>query len=93
MRFIGLLALFACFTMPAHAQYTTNSKTTASTEKTQPAAQQRSTYQARPARQQAPAARFRPAVQPATTAADDGEGDSDMPSFEAFKRQIGRAHV
>lgn len=86
MRFIGLLALFACFTMPAHAQYTTNSKTTASTEKTQPAAQQRSTYQVRPARQQAPAARFRPAVQPATTAADDGEGDSDMPSFEAFKR-------
>ncbi|HBO59606.1 MAG TPA: hypothetical protein DD624_06845 [Alphaproteobacteria bacterium] len=94
MRFIGLLALLACFTMPAHAQYTTNSKTTASTVKTQPAAQQqRPAYQARPAQatqQQAPAARFRPAAQPAATAADDGEGDSDMPSFEAFKRPAAR---
>lgn len=84
MRFISLLALLACFTVPAHAQYTTNSKTTAPA-KAQPAAQQRSAYQARPAQaaQQArpAAARVRPQ---AAVAAD--EGDSDMPSFEAFAK-------
>ena len=77
MRFISLLALLACFTVPAHAQYTTNSKTTAPAAKAQPAAQQRSAYQARPAQ----AARVRPQ---AAVAAD--EGDSDMPSFEAFAK-------
>lgn len=85
MRFISLLALFACFAMPAHAQYTTNSKTTAPAAKAQPAAQQRSAYQARPAQtaQQARPAAAR--VRPQAAAAAD-EGDADMPSFEAFAK-------
>lgn len=86
MRFISLLALFACFAMPAHAQYTTNSKTTAPAAKAQPAAQQRSAYQARPAQtaQQARPAAARVRPQAAVAATD--EGDSDMPSFEAFAK-------
>jgi len=101
MRFIGLLALLVCFSVPAQAQYTTKSKPAAAAVTAQPSARP---YQARPtqaarqgsAQTTAPQAQARPAaatsaarVRPQAAAVD--EGDSDMPSFEAFQKPAAQA--
>lgn len=90
MRFISLLALFACFALPAQAQYTTNSKSATSTAKAQPAAQQRPAYQAaRPTQAASTSSTAKPAAaqfRPRPTAQEDSEGASDLPSFEAFQK-------
>lgn len=90
MRFISLLALFACFSFPAQAQYTTNSKSAAPAAKAQPATARRPAAQVRPT--QAAAQQNRPAaarVRPQAAATE--EGDSDMPSFEAFAKPAAAA--
>lgn len=90
MRFISLLALFACLSFPAQAQYTTNSKSAAPAAKAQPATARRPAAQVRPT--QAAAQQNRPAaarVRPQAAATE--EGDSDMPSFEAFAKPAAAA--